>query len=433
MDEVKYFFKRIIAFLLEVEATFILKKYKPKVVAVVGSVGKTSTKDAIYTALHSFVYARKSEKSFNSEIGVPLTIVDRDNGWLNPFVWVRTLVEGILLILLRNPYPEWLVLEIGADRPGDIKKIAKWLHPDVIVVTHFPKVPVHVEFFSSPEEVIEEKSSIVASLKKGGIVILNGDDERVMGLKEKYPHVKTVTYGFKKTNEFNASHYGLTQSQHKPTGIRFRVNYGGNSIPIELFDVVGKQHVYPVLAALAVGGTIDINLLEIGEALGESKTPPGRMHLLPGIKDTTIIDDSYNSSPIAVEEALSVLSNANVLGKKIAVLGDMLELGRFSVDEHKRLGKLAAEVSDVLITVGLRARHFTEGALQGGMSEENILQYEDARRAGKELEHKLEEGDLILIKGSQSVRMERTVEEIMAHPEHKKELLVRQEEAWQRR
>jgi len=158
------------------------------------------------------------------------------------------------------------------------------------------------------------------------------------------------------------------------------------------------------------------------------------MHLVEGIKETIIIDDSYNSSPVAARKAIETLGDIRVAGeRKIAVLGDMLELGKYSTEEHKKLGKIVSTNCDFLIAVGVRAREIAEGALLGGMSEKNILQFETSERAGKYLQNFIEKGDILLIKGSQSIRTEKVTEEIMLHPENKADLLVRQETEWLKR
>src|SRR5690554_4531015 len=131
----KSFFKNIISRILIWESKMVLKKYKPAIIAVTKTIGKTSTKDSIFTVLSSSEYVRKSEKSFNSEIGVPLTILGCPNGWSDPFVWLRNILEGFELILLNSNYPKCLVLEVGADHPGDIQRIASWLKTDVVVIT----------------------------------------------------------------------------------------------------------------------------------------------------------------------------------------------------------------------------------------------------------------------------------------------------------
>ena len=160
--------------------------------------------------------------------------------------------------------------------------------------------------------------------------------------------------------------------------------------------------------------------------------PPGRVRLLRGIKGSTIIDDTYNSSPSSALAALDILKQAGTGKRRIAVLGDMLELGKYSHEAHRPVGERAAKCADMLITVGFRARAMAEAALDAGMKEKSIRQYElnEAGRAGKELEAELREGDLVLVKGSQGIRMERTVLEIMAEPQRAAELLVRMEQDW---
>jgi UDP-N-acetylmuramoyl-tripeptide--D-alanyl-D-alanine ligase len=152
----KDLFKKVIVTLLLAEAWLVLKTRKPKIITVVGSVGKTSTKDAIYSALKDSLHVRKNQKSMNSEFGVPLTILDLQTGWNNPLIWVSNVILGFLSIFSLKKYPKYLVLEVGTDRPGDMQKTASWLRPDIVVVTSLPEVPVHVEHFDSPAMLREE-------------------------------------------------------------------------------------------------------------------------------------------------------------------------------------------------------------------------------------------------------------------------------------
>ena len=154
------------------------------------------------------------------------------------------------------------------------------------------------------------------------------------------------------------------------------------------------------------------------------------MRLLQSSNDAIIIDDSYNSSPVALHEALRALEELRVRGKKIAVLGDMLELGNYSTDAHKKAGKKTAEVVDLLITVGIRAREIAKGAHREKLYKRSIFEFDSLEQVSEKLKSILEPGDAVLIKGSQSMRMEKIVEEIMAEPERKKELLVRQDKEW---
>ncbi len=409
------FFKKLVAKLLKLEARLVLRKYKPRIVAVTGSVGKTSTKDAIYSVVSKGVYARKSQKSFNSEIGLPLTVLGQPNAWRNPLRWIENLFDGALLYVLPRRYPEWLVLEAGADRPGDISSLAAWLPVDIAVITRLPEVPVHVEYFDSPEAVKEEKASLIRALKEGGSLVLYADDKEVVGLRQRASTAHVTTFGFHQDADVRAHDARVSFDEHnRPTGMVSQITMAGKTAELAVKGALGAHALLPALAAAGVGLAMGKEEGEILESLKGYEPPHGRMHLIPGLKGTFIIDDTYNSSPAAVEAALDAL--ALLPGRKIAALGDMLELGRHSVDEHRKAGALAAKVADVLITVGFRARDIAEGALDSGMQDSQILQFEDAGPAGKELELMLQAGDTVLIKGSQSMRMERMVEEIMLNP-----------------
>lgn len=434
------FFKKLVAALLRAEARLVLRKYNPKIIAVTGSVGKTSAKDAIYAVVADQFHARKSEKSFNSEIGLPLTILGIPNAWNNPFKWLQNLLDGLALYLFRTSYPEWLVLEVGADRPGDIKSVAKWLKVDIAVITRLPEMPVHVEFFSSPAEVIEEKASLIDALRKNGTLILFGDEPQVKSLRTRTMGQRVLMYGFSEGNDIRGGKVEFLEEKEKggrrfewPLGIQANITVGDSTIPVDVVGAVGAHALLPLLAGAAVGHALLKDPQDIARGLAQYKPPLGRMHLVEGIKNTLMIDDTYNSSPAAAIAALETLSLvANPGGREIAVLGDMLELGRHSANEHRKVGALAAKVADILVTVGFRARDIAQGALDNGMPDSLIFQYEDSRRAGMELQNMIQEGDLLLVKGSQSMRMERIVEELMAHPERAKEELVRQDREWKR-
>lgn len=428
--------KKIIIHILQWQARLVLARYKPKIVAITGNVGKTSAKDAVYAVLSKFHYVRKSEKSFNSEFGVPLTILGFGTAWSDPVGWMKTILLGFWLIIKKHSYPEWLVLEVGADRPGDIASIAKWLKADVAIFTRFGDVPVHVEFFKTPEDLFAEKSHLMDMLKPDGTLVLNFDDERIMSLKAK-AKTKVVTFGFGEGAMIRASNDIISYSQAgmygAPSGIVFRVDYGGSSIPVQLDGGFGKNHVYSATVAMAVAHDRGANMLTAAEALKNYELAPGRMRIIEGIKEATIIDDTYNASPLATETAIMTLGEIKTDGKRIAVLGDMLDLGRYTQEAHKKVGEYAAKNAAVLVTVGMRARYIAEGALDAGMSEKNIYQFEESRKAGKFVEGIMEKGDIVLVKGSQGMRMERAVEEIMLHPEDKQKLLVRQDAEWLKR
>ena len=191
----KEILKKTVAILLAWEAVRVLKRFMPRIVAVTGSVGKTSTKDAIVAVLERSANVRGSDKSYNSEFGVPLTILGLPNAWGSPVGWAKNLIQGFLVPYTSRGYPDWLVLEVGADKPGDIKTLTQWLHPDIVVVTRIGEVPVHVEHFGSPLHIVEEKAHLVKAVRDGGAVVLNYDDEKVRAMKVP-SGVQVRTYGF---------------------------------------------------------------------------------------------------------------------------------------------------------------------------------------------------------------------------------------------
>ncbi|MEK7588247.1 MAG: Mur ligase family protein [Patescibacteria group bacterium] len=426
-------FKKIIVKILKIESKLVLAKYKPKVIAITGSVGKTSTKDAVYAVVSEFAYVRRSEKSYNSQIGLPLTILGIPNGWSDPLVWFSNILKGFWLVVWPHKYPEWLVLEVGVGKPGDMKEITSWLSTDVVIITAIGDTPSHIEFFDSRKHLIEEKSGLIKTLKKEGLLVLNADDETVLEMKSKTKS-RIMTFGFQEGAVFLGSSdnilYEKLDDKNIPTGITFKVNENGNSLPVIIKGVFGRNHIYASLASLALASGLKFNVLKSIDALKKYNSPVGRMKLLIGIKDTLIIDDTYNSSPFASVAALQTLKNVETKGRKIAVLGDMLELGKHTEEAHKNIGKVAKENCDILFVVGQRAQFIKKGAIDAGMDEEKIKEFSNSFMAGEFLMDFVMSDDLILIKGSQNMRMERTVEAILKDKNNKKNLLVRQDQEW---
>ena len=434
MSGMKSIIRAIVVWIITLEARAVLNKYKPQIIAITGSVGKTGTKDAIYTALENSLFIRKSEKSFNSEIGVPLTILGCESGWNNPIKWFKNIFEGLALIFLKNHYPKWLVLEVGTDKPGDIRSLTKWLKPDVTVITALPDVPVHVENFADPKDVAREKRALAEALKSGGTLVLGGDDKRTASLKNDFVSANPILFGIEAHNDVVGSHTSVIyDEQGHPTGMHFKVDGKGFSIPMKINGRIGQQQIYPILASFAVAKGIGIDPMTIATALENTQGTRGRMRILDGYNNTTIIDDSYNSSPTAVRAAIATLKKVETKGKKIAVLGDMLELGRFSAEAHKKVGVQVASVADVLITVGVRAKGIAQSAIEAGFDVECIQQFDtgDAKEAGRVVRAMLEPDDIVLVKGSQTgIRLEYAIREMLNEPQRAKELLVRQEDEW---
>ena len=421
--------KSAVVAVLTMEAKLLLRRAKPTIIAVTGSVGKTTTKDAVYAVLKDRCRARKSEKSFNSELGVPLTVLGLANAWSNPFSWIKNIFDGFSAAIMPHDYPDVLVLEMGVDRPGDMKRFARWIKPDIVVLTRLPDVPVHVEYFDSPEAVVAEKLELVAALKPDGVLVYNNDDEQIRTAVETVLQ-RAIGYSRYTPTDFSATQDVIRYEHNIPAGISFTLSHEHEAVTVEIDGAIGVQHAYAVSAAAAVGSLFDAGLPDVVSAMKGYVPPPGRMRLVPGMKGATIIDDSYNASPVAVERALITLKEIRGGKRKIAVLGDMLELGRFSVDSHKTVGGLTATAADILITVGVRARAIAEGARASGMADVNIREYDDAMQASADLSSMLQKGDTVLVKGSQGIRLEKLVESLMDDPKMAGQLLVRQSATW---
>lgn len=425
----KSIFKKIIVSILTLEAKMLLKRTRPCIIAVTGSVGKTSVKDVVYEVLKDRLHVRKSEKSFNSEIGVPLSVLGLPNAWSNPLLWLKNIIDGAILIFHTNDYPKILVLEMGVDRPGDMDKLTAWIRPDVVVLTRFPDVPVHVEFFESPEAIIQEKLKLVHALKPDGVLVYNQDDEKV-AQAAKDTLQQSIGYSRYSLSPFTASADKIVYENGIAVGFEFLLTHLERAVLMRVNGSLGVQHAYNYAAGAAVASIFSIDLEAVVQSLSLYTPPPGRMRLIPGINDTLLIDDTYNSSPTASEQSLSTLGGLRGVKRRIAVLGDMMELGQFSTREHERIGRLVPQSADVLVTIGVRARGFSKGAIEQGMSEKNIFEFTDAEQAAHELQQFIKPGDVLLVKGSQSIRAERFVEKLMADPSKAEELLVRQGTVW---
>lgn len=416
------------------ESRLILARYKPFIVAITGSVGKTSTKDAVYVALKNQIkYVRKTEKSMNSEIGLPLTIIGVPNAWHSLSGWMNNLLKGLNLIIFKNSYPDCLVLEVGADHPGDISNTAKWLKPHIAVITKVSKTPVHVEFFPSPEKVFEEKASLATSVRSGGAVVLYSDDEKVMSIAKMVEknNVKVFSFGLNENADIRGVNNKIDYDERlRPASFSFDVVSDGQNYPVKIKKVIGETYMYPILSAIAVVKAKNLDINTSIKALNEYDAPKGRMNILEGINDSVIIDDTYNSSPDAVMSAFNSLKNLQCSGKKIAVLGDMMELGKHSNDEHKNIGRESVKFVNMLITVGSRSYATASEAISAGFPKENVFSFDRSHEAGEFLVSKISSGDIVLVKGSQSTRMERVVVLLLKEPQKADRLLVRQEKEW---
>ena len=420
----KNILKPIVVAILALLARAVVRRYEPRIVMVTGSVGKTSIKDAVAAVLATRFYVRKSEKSFNSEFGVPFTIFGVGNPWGNPLAWLFLVKNALALLVLPNHYPNMLVLETGADKPGDLARIVRIAVPDAVVVTRLPEIPVHVEAYSSPEAVREEEFSPAYALPAGATLIISADDQYALDSAVRTP-ARVISYGVAEHSNVRMGGINFYEADGRVVGMQAKVNMSNEEENVVVRGSVGTTQLLPPAAALAVANAFQISLADALKALEAYEPPPGRGRLLAGKNGSIIIDDSYNSSPVAVEEALVTLRTFPRAKRRIAILGDMLELGRYSVMEHQRVAPLADKSADIIVTVGIRARAF----IPVDKAIDNVFSFGNSNEASVALSGIVREGDVILVKGSQSVRMERIVEALLANP-YDSSFLVRQETEW---
>lgn len=413
----------------------ILIQRHPQVIAITGSVGKTSAKDAIAKVLAVKYQVRSSPYNFNNEIGVPLTIIGvTEAPGKNPFAWLWIVCKGIAVAILPIRYPDMLVLEMGADKPGDIKYLTKLAPAQVGVVTAITDSPAHLAAYKDIDQLVKEKQVMYRHLKKANWAILNLDESTTRTIA---PNLKCQTMSVAIDREADLRAIEVNYSTDPSatttmvTGLRFKLQYQGGFVPVFIPGVVGMPCVYAALFAAAVGKIYDMNLVDISTALQQYTPPPGRLRLLTGKNHTTIVDDTYNASPAATRTAIHILEELKTPGRRIACLGEMAELGSQTKRSHQAIGKLIAQLEiDYLVTIGEAGEWIAEGAIDGGMFPDHLQHYPDAVSAAQALPQQLQDQDILLVKGSQVTRLEKVVKACLADPSLASRVLVRQYGQW---
>lgn len=366
---------------LQKTAAFWRRKLKLRVIGVTGSVGKTTTKELAAEVLAQRYMTFKSSANFNNEIGLPLSV---------------------LSITEKH---ECAVLEMGFYVPGEIALLADIALPEVGVITNIGTV--HAERAGSQEAIYSGKAELVLALPKDGVAILNMDDPFVKRMATQ-TQARVFWYGLDPKADLWADEVegmGLD-------GIHFRLHFSGEILHVRI-PLIGRHSVHTALRAAAVGLVEGLNWGEIlaGLRIGNAQL---RLVAVQGKNGSLLLDDTYNASPESTVAALNLLEELD--GRKVAVLGDMLELGPYEEQGHRLVGNLAAKVADVLITVGPRARIIAEAAKGAGLDEKVITQFDDSQQALGFLKVSLAKGDVVLVKGSRAVQMDKIVPELEAHP-----------------
>lgn len=417
--------KKLILFTLKLMAKLRLRGYKGKVIAITGSVGKTSTKDAIFTVLNTQFKVKKTDKSMNSEFGLLLTILEIDSGFSSATKWIWFLIVAFFHAIIKE-HSEVMVLEFGVDKPGDMDFLLSVLKPNIVVFTG--AAPVHLADgqFKTVQEVFEEKKKLVEALKQGGKAILNQDNSFSASLAKKLQRDSVITYGKDPDSEYLAHEISTNLE-----GLRFIMTHKDQHAEV-VVPVLGEYQASVLLPAIICGKLFGVDYEQSIFTLQKYTLPPGRMSVIPGKDGITILDSSYNSSPEAAKEALKVLRDVAKDNRKIAVLGNMNELGDQSQSLHEAVGRIVPSCADVLVTVGADAKFLMKAAVEEGLAQENAHNFRSVSEAMEFCENLLQEGDIVLVKGSQNnVRLEKFVKHFMQNPEDAKKLLVRQERVWE--
>ena len=349
-----------------------------RVVAITGSVGKTTTKEATAAALGARYRVLRTLASYNNEIGVPLTF------------------------LRQEPGHEVAVIELGFYVPGEIADLSRLVRQRIGIVTTIPEIPVHFARTPNVDAIVAGKAELIAALPADGIALLNADDPRVRGMASS-TRARVVLYGEAPDAEIRATDVrdlGLA-------GIEFTVHAGGTSATARL-PLPGRHLLGSALAALGAAVALEVPLDEAAVALGTLERPAHRMSVRRAT-DLVVIDDSYNSSPAAVHAALAVLRG--VPGRRIAVLGDMLELGTLSVGAHEAVGADAAKSADTLVAVGELAATIAASAERHGLRD--VHRASDGGEALVRLRQILRPNDTVLVKGSRALALDKLADALV--------------------
>jgi len=379
-------------------AAYILQKYRPTVIGVTGSSGKTITKDALAAVLKKKYHVFKNYGSYNGRFGLPIALGQIEAGH------------------------EIAVLEMGSDTFGEVASLTRITQPKVGVVTNINQA--HISILGSLNNIAAEKSRLVESLPFNGSAILNADDSRVAGMVPR-TQARIITFGLKSGADVRAKNIQIT-----PDGLTFTLHYQGKSYQ-GFTPLLGQHHIYAVLAAVATGLVFNVAPKLALSAISKLPRAAGRMRLLEGKNGALILDDSFNANPESTRAALDTLT-ALPGANKVAILGDMPDLGDSEETAHRQIGDYAATRVQRLVTKGEAGQKIAAAALEreSGLGKHAVHITFTSDDAAAAIEDLLSPDTTILVKGGPAARMERVVERLLANPRSDRWKLVRQEPGW---
>lgn len=357
-------------------ASSIRDRYRFRLVGITGSAGKTTTKEMIATLAATERRTFKSWGNFNNQIGAPLCLDNMPDD------------------------AEVVVSEMGMNHKGEIAQIAGLMRPDVGVYTNI--APVHIEFFGTIEKIAEAKRELLENVREGGTIVINLDNEHVVRISREFSGRK-VSYAI----DHDADFRGTNIRERGLLGTRFTLEAEGSSRELELV-LPGRHNLENLIAAIATARVLGISWEGIERGVRDVK-PAYHRGIILDIGGATIYDDTYNSNPYALGRTLELMTQADTSGRRIAVIGDMLELGEKELEYHSNAGREVPRSIDMIVGVGKRSRSLLEGARAAGFGEGSLHHFENAEAAGEFLKKEIREGDLVLIKGSRGIGLDRAI------------------------
>lgn len=370
--------------LIEVKDTelalgMIAKYYKEKFdipyIGVTGSVGKTTTRDMIYAAVSSKFNTLKNQGNLNNHFGVPLTLFNLDDSY------------------------ECAVIEMGMSGFNEIEYLANIVNPRIGVISNIGLS--HIENLGSQENILKAKMEITANFESSNILIVNGDDKFLSTLKDKNHNFILKTFGFNKDNDIYCESYEMDEEETK-----FICNING--VKEEIFiPIVGEHNIYNAMSAILVGMSLNLTIDEIKDGLKNFTATKMRLDIVKTDK-MTIINDTYNASPDSMNAALKILTRYKE--RRVAILGDMFEMGEVSEYGHRIVGKEASKSVDILITIGKDSEFISDEAKDNGLEEKYIYHFESKEEAIKKIDDIIKEKDVVLVKASRGMKLEEIVE-----------------------
>ena len=349
--------------------------FKVVCVGVTGSVGKTSTRDIIYSVISKQYKTLKNEGNLNNNIGIPKTLFNLDKSY------------------------KAAVIEMGMNHKGEIKYLTDMVNPYIAVISNIGLS--HIENFENQEGIFKAKMEITSNFNKNNILIVNGDDPYLKKVKPKNPEYRVYTYGFSKSNDIYCTNYVIGKDYIDFTCI---INYNEEYFRI---PTIAKHNIYNAMAAILVAINLNIGLPKIKEGLREFTLTKGRQTIIEK-KYLTIIDDSYNASLDSVKSAVDVLNNFKT--RRVAILGDILETGSYNEEIHKNIGAYLPKKIDFLIAVGPSSKYIIDEAIKQGFNKDNIVHFDTYENLLTNITKLLQKNDTVLVKASHGIKLYEVVE-----------------------